>query len=447
MILINFSICFPFLFISNSHIRLHMEQRAADLEANGRSNLRKYPSFTVIPITTWKRHHIALDSRALYEVLKRIDSKHAAIRRKDGTFKQTKDMKPRDYAALWREYFNIDAIERVPENEHAAVIDFDNYMETDGVAASFKIRRRKQVIVASDEERKALLKQKLLEAEQELSFDTGLKLVYGGVRVNPDGSEENIRLTSKRYHSLTGYYQRKKWREQLTREIDDRMRVDRESLGQIGPRSPQYEVYAEHILKHFNDAIVAYTQYEYALQDFLQYCATNKFLDQLATKLINGKRTFVFVGNAFLPANSPAKGYLRSKIKGLFEKMARRRLCTVHEVDEFRTTKLCSLCFRPLGLPRKRGRVHLKYRYYLCRQCPVLPCAMQAVGHVYSKKNHRLLSHQRSECPRPGVRMASKYRLYAKQDAQGKNVTWNRDTNAARNIRYKGKFETMCYCI
>ena len=142
------------------------------------------------------------------------------------------------------------------------------------------------------------MERKLKECEQELSSDPGLKLLYGGVRFNPDGSEENLRLTSKRYHTLTGHKQRKKWREKLTKEIDDEMAADCKRLGQIGPRSPQYEVYAEHILKHFNDAIDAYTQYEYALQDFLQYRATNKFLDELATQLINGKQTFVFVGSA-----------------------------------------------------------------------------------------------------------------------------------------------------
>lgn len=360
------------------------------------------------------------------------------MRRKDGNWKQPPEMKPKDYAALWRHYFDIESIERVPKNEHAAVIQFDNYMETDGVAASFKISRKKTVVVCSNEERQAQLQQKLAECEQEISFDTGLKLVYGGVRVNPDGSEENIRLPSKRYHALTGYYRRDRWRKKLTRVIDDRMSGEREELGQIGPRSHQFEVYAQHILKHFNNAISAYTQYEYALQDFLQYRSTNKFLDKLATQLINAKRTFVFVGSAFLPANSPAKGYRRNKIKDLFAKMARRSLCTVHEVDEFRTTKLCSLCFRTLELPRKRGRIHTKYRFYLCRECPVLPCAMQAVGWVFSKKNNRLLSFQRHECPRPGIRMASKFQRYEKHDAQGENVTWNRDTNAARNIRYKG---------
>lgn len=419
-----------------------MEQRRIELNENGRTSLRKYTSFTVIPITTFKRHHIAIDDQGLYHLLKRIESKHEAMRRTNGTWKQPKEMKPKDYAALWRYYFDIKSIERVPENEHAAVIKFDNYMETDGVAASFKIVRSKQVVVRPEEERKAELQRKLLNNEQILSFDTGLKLVYGGVRCHPDGSEDNIRLSSKQYHHLTGYYKRNKWRQKLTKVIDERMKADRERLEQIGPRSPQYEVYAEHIFKHFNEAIAAYSQYEYALQDFLQYCATNKFLDNLANQLIDGKKTFVFVGSAFLPANSPAKGYRRNKIKELFVKMARRRLCTVHQVDEFRTTKLCSLCFRVLEQPKKQGRIHIKFRYYLCRNCDCQACAKQAVGWVYSKKNNRLLSAQRKQCPRiDSVRKASKFKRYVKFDATGQNITWNRDTNAARNIRYKGIFQ------
>ena len=77
---------------------------------------------------------------------------------------------------------------------------------------------------------------------------------------------------------------------------------------------------------------------------------------------------------------------------------------------------------------------------------------MQAMGWVHSKKNNRLLSEQRHERPRllygknaenqtiVGVRMASKFKYYQKRDANGLNVTWNRDTNAARNIRYKGTY-------
>lgn len=81
------------------------------------------------------------------------------------------------------------------------------------------------------------------------------------------------------------------------------------------------------------------------------------------------------------------------------------------------------------------------------------PSATQAVEWVLSKKNKRLLSEQRKYRPRlfygkdaegqiiVGARMASKWRYYRKRDANGRNVTWNRDTNAARNIRYKGTFQ------
>lgn len=130
--------------------------------------------------------------------------------------------------------------------------------------------------------------------------------------------------------------------------------------------------------------------------------------------------------------------------------MARRRLCTVHEVDEFRTTKLCSFCFTAHEPARKNGRIHFKYRYYLCQRCNVHPSATQAINGVLSKKNNRLLSEQRQERPRflydaenqiiVGARKASKWRYYPKRDANGRNITWNRDTNAACNIRYKGTF-------
>ena len=181
-----------------------MAKRAQELEETGQSSHRKYTSFTIIPITNWKRHHIGMDNQGLYWLLRKIGSKHEAMHRKNGDFKQPPEMKPKDYAALWRHYFDIDSIERNPDNEHAAVIRFDTYMETDGVAASFKIKRTKEVIVCSEEEQQAERKRKLEECDQELSFDTGLRLVYGGIRDNPDGSEVKLRSPSKRYHPLFG---------------------------------------------------------------------------------------------------------------------------------------------------------------------------------------------------------------------------------------------------
>lgn len=155
--------------------------------------------------------------------------------------------------------------------------------------------------------------------------------------------------------------------------------------------------------------------------------------------------TFVFVGSCFLTANCPVKGYRHTSIRRLFDKLRSRRLCTVHEVDEFRTTKLCSLCFRVLKQPHQQGRINKKFRYYLCKCCKPKPAAKQAINQIQSRKSNRLLTEQRHERPRVGVRMASKYKRYTKRDATGRNRTWNRDVNAGRNIKYKGiqicKFE------
>lgn len=51
----------------------------------------------------------------------------------------------------------------------------------------------------------------------------------------------------------------------------DRERLDQDRGPRGGPRLHNCEVYAKNIFKHFNAVITAYTQYEYALQDFLQY--------------------------------------------------------------------------------------------------------------------------------------------------------------------------------
>lgn len=242
-------------------------------------------------------------------------------------------------------------------------------------------------------------------------------------------------------HRNTGYRKRNKWREKLTADIDMKMRDHREQFDdQPGPRSEDYIVYADHILRFFNEALAAYTQYEYCLQDLLQFINTNRALEALATKLIGGKKTFVFVGDAFLPGNSPAKGYVRSKVRLLFEIMSRRRNCTVFFVDEFRTTKLCSLCFNVLEQPTKNGRVKKKYRYYLCRGCQKVPESIEAVDRVNSRKSNRRLTEQRRTCPRVGVRMASKFQRYEKRPVNGRNMTCNRDINAARNIYYKGDY-------
>ncbi|XP_031616702.1 uncharacterized protein LOC116336741 [Contarinia nasturtii] len=440
----------PIFLNLQQYIRNHERERKAALKRGERTELREYRNFTVVPTSSFERHYIRIDRRVFYRMLRQIECPHRLFRNKNGGPKQEEDIKNKEWDVLWRLYFDIDSIEREPRNKNDghATIKFDNSIQTDGVGMSFLMERTKFIIEKDDEERMKETQEMLLKSQQVYGLDPGLRLVIGGVRINNFNDRNNrtetiIRLTSGQYQDMINSSRRNKWRKKLTTEIDEKMRLHRESFDeQPGPRAEDHKSYADHILRHFEEKFTAYTQYEYALQAFLQYIDTNRALDAYATKLIDGKQTFIFVGDRFIAADSPARGYIRSKVRDLFEKLKRRRKCTVVEADEFRTTKLCSLCFRELEKPTKRGKVKEKYRYLTCHGCEPL-CGEnvlgKAQGPIESRKSNRKLTQQRKHRPRTdGPRMASKFRKYEEKTQIGRTITWNRDANAGRNILYKG---------
>lgn len=445
---------------NNNRKRVIKRKRKIRKRQRDKNAPRSITNFTVIPQQTFKRHHICIDNEELLAMVKQIDpekvQKTGKKKDKNGkrikVFKVYGDFKPKDWHDLWQTYFDfgVDSkkpLERKkPKRTGAAVIKFDNFIRTDGVSISFTMERTKMIMLKSDEQRKLELQEALRNCEQVYSFDVGLKLSVGGIRYDcSDNSETNYRLPSTKFHFETGCYKRKKKMENMTKVIDEKMRLHRESLAeQPGPRSKDFVAYADHILMHFNEAIEAYCQYNYALQSLLKYMETNRYCSKLAKEMVNGKKTFVFVGDCFLPGNSPAKGYLRTNIRMLFDKLKQMRNCTVFFVDEFRTTKLCSRCFKVLAPAKRMGVVDMKHRFYTCKKCepaqnlpPEYP-AFPAVQ-ISSQKAKRLLTVQRNMRPNVGVRQASKKRRY-EVNLQVRDITWNRDVNAGRNIRYKGMY-------
>lgn len=427
-------------------IRAHNARVAADRVAAGRnrrqqgsagkrrqqqrrkSTIRKIKNFTVIPINSFQRQHIRIDNQALFHIVKRAQVVHASIRRGAGAQSPMKPnanvMTNANYTQLWRYLFKIDELERKKGQRYK----FHKYVQTDGVALSFCFERtqRQEIVPKTAEEHKAKAKSKFLEADQVIAIDVGERLTIGGIRRckapgsdggNNDGSSEtNIRLSSSQFHHQTNARRRKRFRARMTRLIDDEMRADRERYARdqqqkdwIGPHSANYEAYAKHILKFFNRAIAAYTVYEYALQNFLQYIDTNRAIARMARQLIDGKRkTFFIIGDKFTASNSPIRGYVRTKVRALFLYLSRlHSRCFVYYTDEFRTTKLCSMCFHSLAQPIKRinrgqpdveyRQVKKKYRYYLCRGCKKDHRAIEAQHHVDSRKNNKQLTRQRRQ--------------------------------------------------
>lgn len=84
-----------------------------------------------------------LTTQHFYYILRDIGCKHERFLRKNCQPKLRSEMKPADYKVLWKEYFDIVAIERTPKNEFNARIEFYNFIETEGVSISFAMQRKK----------------------------------------------------------------------------------------------------------------------------------------------------------------------------------------------------------------------------------------------------------------------------------------------------------------
>lgn len=74
-------------------------------------------------------------------------------------------------------------------------------------------------------------------------------------------------------------------------------------------------------------------------------------------------KTLIIMGNCTPAANSPMKGYVRTPICGLVEQLEKFHNCDVVELDEFRTTQLCSFCWKRVKVSKSPDR------FVQCKQC------------------------------------------------------------------------------
>lgn len=56
-------------------------------------------------------------------------------------------------------------------------------------------------------------------------------------------------------------------------------------------------------------------------------------------------KSLIIVGDQTTAANSPIKGYVRTPIRDVIDKLRQQTNCDVIDFDEFRTTQLCSFCW------------------------------------------------------------------------------------------------------
>lgn len=361
-------------------------------------------NFNIMPIFKHGRNHVRYDNRGMWELLKSVDLS-------DKKFEEF------DRNTEWAKYFDYKSLERKPglfKTHH-----FDWSIATDGVAVTFKFlrvnfvktdaaiqkaaRAEEEEVLASEREeppnkkRRAepndenddedddqmdadddapdadyqedinrhlmVFKSKLASGfyHQHIGLDPGLKLTVGGASYGPDGNPTIIwKKKSSKVRDMCRAPQLKHKRKKLCGAIDQKYNPLSKAYS---AKSWDYRSYARFRLLHFIEKQEVYEDRRVTRLRFKKYILVEKAITALAKELVghHKHRTLVHIGASKTAANSPMKGYVRSPQKMLLRKL--KIFADVLEVNEYKTTKLCSRCHVPM-LTRKPSS-----RYRFCQNC------------------------------------------------------------------------------
>lgn len=331
---------------------------------------KKLKSFRLIPLFSHGRKHIRYDTQALGHMLM------ACSKLKKGTTNKVIQDKQDEN---WKKWFKVGKFETANKK-------FAYTITTDGVTISLQM---KKLLNNNEEARTQINFLERIESKyynRIVGADPGRKLLFGMVNIDAENKDkyENITIKSGTFPYLSGEYMRKKKLLQWTKDIEREMRTDRESRKreqelEISSMTINYFDFADFSLKYIQKKQLEYCKRKVARLKLNKYMLIPKAVKSIVDGINLDKKTLLFIGSTHLPANSPIKGYGRVPQPKILKELKRR--CDVVEVDEFRTTVLCSKCHNECIVSRNRNR------YALCPKC---------------------------------------------------HITWNRDINAANNMQYKG---------
>lgn len=159
----------------------------------------------------------------------------------------------------------------------------------------------------------------------------------------------------------------------------------------------------------------------------------------------------VFIGDEGPQFNSAVKGHIRGIRVSKWAKAFKQQpnVDVVANVDEFNSTKKCSLCWRVLEYHRRGDRTRW------CRNCPVTHQLTDPKmnGLITNRKRRRgKASTEPQEKKRKIVEEMNRGRQrrrrvepkrYQPAPSSHRSIIWNRDINASVNIRHIGNRSTF----
>lgn len=416
-----------------------------------------FKNFNVVPIMNCQRKHVRIDSCQLYSIItylkitQQIDSTKKIGKKTNVTqlsFSNKKD--ENDRVEGWFKYFSIDRIKQMERKSKS----FNYDINTDGIACSTDFVYKRETFKSANENQ-IQYNSKNDKYSTVCGMDPGYKIFIGAVIANlTTGEETNYRLTSKRFHQKTGMQNRENKAFRLTADFILKSREDRQDRCLYpripSPKNVRWFDYVDHSLKMFNEEIEVYTDKKYTRLRLDKYFQTQRVMDEIVNKLTkkdDNRRCLICIGSTEFSANSPIRGYVRCPGTKLIVKQLKKVLyCDVYFVDEYRTTKTCSRCFKLFDEQLCRKIDRQRHRYRVCDNCIPSNEFQSYASIINTPKNHRREENHLNS--NNGVEaVITKMNQFVKQNPllnlqnhpeKITKIVWNRDTNAARNILFKG---------
>lgn len=131
-----------------------------------------------------------------------------------------------------------------------------------------------------------------------IGADPGRKLTIGGVIIDTySGKETNFKLPSKFVNDSIGYYSHKAKIEKWSKVVMDPIRLERESLGNIGAKSLDYVAYTNFELKHMITRLAMEHDKKFRHSRFTSYCRKKSFYMKYVADLCPLKHKYlIFYG-------------------------------------------------------------------------------------------------------------------------------------------------------
>lgn len=281
----------------------------------------------------------------------------------------------RDY---WTYLFNIEKYET--ENRK-----FAYGIMTDGKSCSIRLEKPK----------KEILKQKDIknnEYEQYIGIDPGIRSLY--TSYNNQGEIQHITTREYRHRSKMIYAckKRENWYKKWD-YYDNWKKIPSFKTARIDKMLD----YLKFVLPNIDKFFQFHKDKNFRGLNFTSYCRSKATLDRICKKITNNKRTLIGFGD-YSQQHGLVKKHPTTPILKLKRELSRH--CDLIDIDEYKTSKTCSMCFREVTLYRnyKNKRISNFHSVIRCSSNECKLCCMDR--DINASKNILLLL----ECEKQGKR-------------------------------------------